>query len=75
MLFSKKLKILIYITIFVFTLSFMLPICTYAIDKDSVYVWSNTASSVSTSNTPDTESSESSNESQDNRQFFRYNIR
>lgn len=67
MLFSKKLKILIYITIFVFTLSFMLPICTYAIDRDSIYVWSNTASSVSTSNTPDTESSESSNESQDNR--------
>lgn len=66
MLFSKKLKILIYITIFVFTLSFMLPICTYAIDKDSVYVWSNTASSVSTSNTPDAGSSENSNESQDN---------
>lgn len=66
MLFSKKLKILIYIILFVFTLSFMLPICTYAIDKDSVYVWSNTASSVSTSNTPDAGSSENSNESQDN---------
>lgn len=75
MLLSKKLKILIYIILLIFTLSFMLPICTYAIDKDSVYVWSNTASSISTSNTPDTESSESSNESQDNRQLFRYNIR
>lgn len=66
MLFSKKLKFLIYIILFVFTLSFILPICTYAVDKDSVYVWSNTASSVSTSNTPDAGSSENSNESQDN---------
>lgn len=66
MLFSKKLKFLIYIILFVFTLSFILPICTYAVDKDSVYVWSNAASSVSTSNTPDAGSSENSNESQDN---------
>lgn len=66
MLTNKKLKSLIYIILFVFTLSFLFPICAYAIDEDSIYVWSNNASSVSASNTPDTESSGNNNEYQDN---------
>lgn len=65
MLTNKKLKLLIYIILLVFTLSFLFPICAYAIYEDSIYVWSNNTSSVSTSNTPDTESLENNNESKD----------
>lgn len=65
MFFSKKLKTLIYIIVFVLMLSFLIPICTYAIDEDSIYVWSNN-SSISTSNTPDTSSIEDSNGAQNN---------
>lgn len=62
----RNSKILIYITLFVFALSLILPITVYAFDKDSIYVWSNNASSVSTSNSPDTENLENSNEPKDN---------
>ncbi len=65
MLTNKKLKYLIYIILLVFTLSFLFPICAYAIYEDSIYVWSNNASSVSTSNTPDTDKIENSSENQD----------
>ncbi len=54
----RNSKTLIYITLFVFTLSFILPITSFAFDSDSIYVWSNNASSVSTSTTTDSESSE-----------------
>jgi len=47
----KKLKTLIYIILFVFALNFILPVYSFAIDKNSIYVWSNNSSSVSTSNT------------------------
>lgn len=75
MFFSKFFKTLIYIILFIFTLTFVAPLYTYAIDEDSIYVWSNNSSTVSTSNTPDTSSIEDINTAQDNsRQFFRNNI-
>lgn len=39
-------------------LNFVIPICSFAIDEDSIYVWSNNSSSVSTSNTPTIEKPE-----------------
>lgn len=75
MFFSKNFKALIYIILFIFTLVFVAPLYTYAIDEDSIYVWSNNSSTVSTSNTPDSSSIEDINTAQDNsRQFFRNNI-
>ena len=69
---SKNLNYLIYIILFVITLSFILPLHAYAIDEDSVYVWSNNSSTLSTSNTPTEQDSTESNPSQNNsREFFR----
>ena len=76
MFFSKIFKTLIYIIVFVLILSFLIPICTYAIDEDSIYVWSNNSSAISTSNTSDLEKAENETDIQNNsRKLSRYNIR
>ncbi len=48
---SKKIKVFTYIILFVIIFNLILPYYIYAIDEDSVYVWSDTSSSVSTANT------------------------
>ena len=40
---------LIYILLFTFALTFILPLYTYAIDENNIYVWSDTSSSISSS--------------------------
>ncbi len=62
----RKVKTLIYIILLIFALNFILPVCAYAIAEDSIYVWSNSSSSVSTSSTPAVEESENSSPTQDN---------
>ena len=47
-MFFKKFKVSIYIISFLLVLSFIIPICSFAIDKDSVYVWSDTSTSIPT---------------------------
>ena len=49
-MFFKKFKFSIYINSFLIILSFIIPICSLALDKDSVYVWSNNSISVPTNN-------------------------
>ncbi len=49
---DKKLKALIYIVLSVFIFTLLLPLYSKAIDEDSVYVWSNNSSAL-TSTTPD----------------------
>jgi len=71
-MFSKKSKILIYMILSLFILNFILPIYSFAIDNDSIYVWSNTSSSVSTSTVP---TEEPENVNQDNsRKLFRHHL-
>ena len=69
----KKYKILIYMLLPLFVLNFILPIYSFAIDEDSVYVWSSTSSSISTSNNvmPETQI----NTQENTRKFFRNNFR
>jgi len=72
-MFLKKSKFLIYIFLSLFVLNFMLPVFSFAIDEDSVYVWSNNSSSVSTSITS---TEETENSTQDiSRKLFRYYFR
>ena len=47
----KILKFLIYTVSFIFILNFIIPIYSFAFDEDSIYVWSNNSSYVSTINT------------------------
>ena len=66
----KKSKILIYILLFLLILNFVIPICSFAIDEDSIYVWSNHSSTISTSSTS-TEKIENSTSQNNSRKFFR----
>lgn len=59
----KKSKIFIYTVSLIFILNFIAPICSFAFDKDSVYVWSNNSSSVPTVNTSNEEAQDSIAES------------
>lgn len=68
-MFLKKSKVLIYILLLLFTLNLILPIYSLAIDEDSIYVWSNSSSSVSTSSTPVDEAQ--SIPEDNSRKFFR----
>lgn len=70
-MFLKKSKILIYMLLSLFILTFMLSISSFAIDQDSIYVWSNNSSSVSTSATS-TEETEKSTTQNNSRKFFRH---
>ena len=54
-MFVRKLKIYIYILLFLLILNFIVPIYAYALDKDSIYVWSNNSSSIETSTTEQAE--------------------
>ena len=67
----KKVKFLIYIILFVFALNFILTVCSFAIDEDSIYVWSNSSSSFSTATTPVQEKSQTTTQDT-SRKLFRY---
>ena len=54
-MFYKKAKILIYITLFLLILSLIFTSYSFALDEDSIYVWSNNSSSVPTSISPNSE--------------------
>ena len=74
-MFFNKLKILIYILMFTLVLNFILPVFSYALDKDSIYVWSNSTSSITTSNTTDQDDLKNSETNIENaRKFFGYNF-
>lgn len=60
-MFLKKTKILIYITLSLFMISFIFTTYSLAFDEDSIYVWSNNSSAVSTSISPSTTEQESNN--------------
>lgn len=51
-MFYRKTKILIYIFLFLFALNFAVPLSSLGIDDNSIYVWSNNSSSISTSTIP-----------------------
>lgn len=53
-MFLKKNNILIYMTLTFILLSFIIPIYSFAISDESVYVWSNNSNSISTSISPST---------------------
>lgn len=61
MVFKKNL--FIYILLSFIILALIIPTFSLAFDQDSVYVWSNLASSVSTSITPTEEEQESNSDS------------
>ncbi len=69
----KKYKILVYIISFFMVLSLFIPVVSYGIDTDSIYVWSNSSSSVSTSSTS-TDDSEDETAEDNSRKFFRHNF-
>lgn len=46
----KKNKALVFVILFLFIFSLFIPVVSYGIDTDSIYVWSNN-SSISTSST------------------------
>jgi len=69
-MFFKKSKFSIYILLTLIIFNFIIPICSYAIAEDSIYVWSNNSSSISTSTIPNKQVETTP---QDNsRKFFRY---
>lgn len=51
-MFFRKSKLFIYIFLLSIFLHFIIPFASFALDKDSVYVWSNSSSSVPTSILP-----------------------
>ena len=59
-MFLKKTKILIYALVFLFVLNFIIPTFSFAIGKDSIYVWSNNSDFISTSSNLTQETTESS---------------
>ena len=69
----EKSKIFIYIILSLLVFNFIIPICSLAVDEDSIYVWSNNSSFVSTSNAA---SKEIQGITQDNsRKLFRNHFR
>lgn len=70
-MFIKKTKILIYLILFLFTFSFIIPIYSSAFDKDSIYVWSsNSLSSPTSINTSSTENNSSDTVNSENNDNF-----
>ena len=66
-MFLEKAKLFIYIILFFIIFSLIIPIYSFAIDEDSIYVWSNNTSSVSTSISPSNdEQNENNNEEIEN---------
>lgn len=69
----NKIKINSLIIMLIILFTFFMPVISYAIDKDSIYVWSNnnplpTTASLQSSNIEET------SESQNSRKFFRNNF-
>lgn len=62
---SKKIKFFIYIILFLLIFNLILPCYIYAIDEDSVYVWSDSSSFISTSNTASAETENENNINQE----------
>ena len=70
-MFFNRFKIIICILLLFILSSFLIPIYSYSIDKNSIYVWSNNLSTITTSNAI------SQNEldlSENTRKFFKYNF-
>lgn len=68
-MFYRKTKILIYILLFLFALNFTVPISSLGIDDDSIYVWSNNSSSLSTSTSPTEENNQTTVEDNSRKLF------
>lgn len=68
----KTNKILIYILLSIIIFSLIFPFKSYAFDEESVYVWSNNSSVITS--TP-SEESKNNEENETSRKFFRYNFR
>ncbi len=60
-MFIKNFKALIYIILFLFIINLLLPIYSFAFNDDSIYVWSDASSSISTSTVPSTDESNQNN--------------
>ncbi len=74
-MFFRKFKALIYIIILLFILSFLAPLISFAFDEDSIYVWSNNSSEITTSIFPSaTEQKLNSTIQDSSRKFFKYHI-
>lgn len=61
MLFIKKYRILIYIIVISFILSFLISTYSFAVNDKSIYVWSNNADSILTSISPSTSEQDNNN--------------
>lgn len=59
---------------FLLILNFIIPICSFAIDEDSIYVWSNNSPSISTSNAPAIEEQENTTSENNSRKFFKHYV-
>lgn len=71
-MFFKKINIFIYILLLSLIINFMIPIYSFAITEDSIYVWSNNSDSISTSTS---KNNEVETTTQDNsRKLFRDNF-
>ena len=66
----KKLKLFIYIFLLLIILPLLIPICSFAFNDNSVYVWSNSTSSISTSIAPSSEELLNTNNSNDSGNFL-----
>ena len=64
-MFFRKSKLLIYIFLLSIVLHFIIPFTSFALDKDSVYVWSNNSSLVPTSISPNSNEENTNTTSQD----------
>lgn len=65
-MYFKKTKILIYIFIFLLISNLFIPLCSYAINDESIYVWSSNNKSIETSSVTSQEISDKNNLSTEN---------
>ena len=65
-MYFKKAKTLIYIFIFLLISNLFIPLCSYAINDENIYVWSNNNKSIKTSSIPSQEISDKSNLNSEN---------
>lgn len=69
-MFYKRFKLFIYIFLLLLILPLLIPICSFAFNDNSVYVWSNSTSSISTSIAPSSEELLNTNNSNDSGNFL-----
>ena len=70
-MFFNKFKTFTYIILLFILTNFLLPVYSYSIDKESIYVWSNNSTTISTSNVLSQNELENT---ETTRKFFRYNF-